>query len=72
MSRDALRDAFRAGWNGGRTGPTRLADDAFDEWWTKSVETGDRAPVCPDNSHDYRVDDSDGVLKCTTCGKVLF
>jgi hypothetical protein len=30
------------------------------------------APICPDNSHDYRVDDSDGLLKCTTCGKVLF
>jgi hypothetical protein len=72
--KDALRDAFMAGWSARMDdGATRYgADKAFSDWYQRVTETLDRAPICPDNSHDYRVDDSDGLLKCTTCGKVLF
>lgn len=45
MSKDALRDAFVAGWNGGRKGPTRLADNAFDEWYQNALDTLDRSPT---------------------------
>lgn len=82
MSVQALRDAFRAGWNIGKSsggGP----DAAFDQWYQDALEYLDRAAlppastvstqaICPDKSHDYRVDDSDGLLKCITCKKVLF
>ena len=75
--RDALRDAFSAGYRAsGAPCITEAAiNDAFSDWYQRSIDTLDRAqpaPICPDNSHDYRVDDSDGLLKCITCKKVLF
>jgi hypothetical protein len=80
MSKSALSDAYAAGFQDGRASASSVRDDeaaahcvlGFDGWWMQATETLDRAPICPDNSHDYRVDDSDGLLKCTTCGKVLF
>lgn len=81
MSRTALADAYAAGFRDGRSSASTVQDDdaaahcvlGFDGWWRQSVETLDRTPtVCPDNSHDYRVDDSDGLLKCIVCRKVLF
>lgn len=44
MSRDSLRDAFVAGWNAGRPGSTRLAEQAFTEWYTDVLTTLDRSP----------------------------
>jgi len=74
MTKQAMEDAFIAGWNGGRTGPTRLAVDAFNEWYQRSIETLDRSPVpaCADKAHDYQIDKSDGRLICTICKEVLF
>lgn len=76
MSKAALYDAFIAGWTSYKQGAGWDGlDEAFEKWWTQAVDTADRAPpapVCPDNYHDYRVDDSDGLLKCITCKKVLF
>ncbi len=83
MSKQVIEDAYFAGYMDGRKHAAMVRDDkvsahcilGFDIWWNRTNKTLDRAPsvtICPDNSHDYRVDDSDGLLKCATCGKVLF
>lgn len=44
MTKDALRDAFAAGWNIGKSsggGP----DHAFDIWYQNALDTLDRSPT---------------------------
>ena len=83
LSKQAIEDAYVAGYMDGRKHADMVPNDkvnahcilGFDIWWNRTNETLDRAPpapVCPDKSHDYRVDDSDGLLKCVICRKVLF
>lgn len=50
MSKEALRDAFIAGWNGGRHGPSRLPAAAFEEWMQKALDGADRSPM-PSTTH---------------------
>lgn len=51
MSRDALRDAYNAGYEQALDdsgGQCRRPDDSFDQWWQRSVDTLDRSPADDD------------------------
>lgn len=56
MSRQAIEDAYIAGFNEGRDSVGKVADNdvnthcmlGFDGWYAKSLETLDRSPVAAD------------------------
>lgn len=56
MSRQAIEDAYIAGFNDGRDSVGKVADNdvithcmlGFDGWYAKSLETLDRSPIAAD------------------------